>query len=494
MSLIQVADLTFSYEGSYDNIFENTSFQIDTSWKLGFIGRNGRGKTTFLQLLQNKYPYRGRISASVEFDYFPYPAAKPERPALAVLEEISPDSQAWEIQREISLLDLSEDVLYRPFETLSKGEQTKVLLGALFLKQGRFLLIDEPTDHLDIQARAIVSNYLKHKQGFILVSHDRNFLDGCVDHILAINKQDIQVQKGNFSSWQENKARQDAFELAENARLQREVKHLSKAAKQTQDWSAKIEKRKTSGHKISGIKADKGHIGHMAAKMMKRSKAVETRRERAFEDKSKLLQNLETGDSLFLRPLAYHKSLYLETRDLSIFYGDKPVCRELSFQVREGDRLALRGKNGSGKSSLIKLITGTEALSYQGDLAIGSRLLISYIPQDTSFLKGSLSAFAQVAGVDESLFKTILSKLGFSRIQFEKDLADFSAGQKKKVLLAQSFCRPGHLYVWDEPLNYIDVISRMQIEDLILEYEPTLIFVEHDKRFVEKIATKYLEL
>lgn len=116
---------------------------------------------------------------------------------------------------------MTDDALYRPFSTLSGGEQAKILLALLFAREGRYLLIDEPTNHLDETGRALVSRYLAKKSGFLLVSHDRAFLDGCVDHILSINRSGIEVQKGNFSSWYENRQRQDAFELAQNAQLKR---------------------------------------------------------------------------------------------------------------------------------------------------------------------------------------------------------------------------------------------------------------------------------
>ena len=164
MSLINITNLTFSYEGSYENIFENVSFQIDTDWKLGFTGRNGRGKTTFLKLLMGKYEYSGTISASVTFDYFPFAVQAGRKNTLDILREINADFEDWELQRELSLLEVGEDVLHRPFETLSNGEQTKVLLAVLFLQDNHFLLIDEPTNHLDVNARKIVSEYLKSKK------------------------------------------------------------------------------------------------------------------------------------------------------------------------------------------------------------------------------------------------------------------------------------------------------------------------------------------
>ena len=492
MSLINITNLTFGYEGSYDNIFDNVSFQIDTDWKLGFTGRNGRGKTTFLNLLLGKYEYCGNISAAVNFEYFPFEVANPENNTLDVIESIYPDYLHWQVMRELSLLKVSEDVLYRPFETLSSGEQTKVLLAALFLKENSFLLIDEPTNHLDIEARVIVSDYLRSKRGFILVSHDRAFLDCCIDHILSINKTNIEVQKGNFSSWWENKKMQDHFELAENEKLRKDITRLSSAAKRTVDWSDKMEKTKV-GTRNSGLRPDRGYIGHKSAKMMKRAKAIEARRQSAVEEKSKLLMNIETSGRLKLSQLDFHADRLIELENVSIFYGEKKACADVSFIIEQGDRIALYGKNGSGKSSIIKLICG-ESMTYTGSFRKASQLRISYISQGTSQLGGSLTDYARAKAIDESIFKAILRKLDFSRVQFEKDIVDFSAGQKKKVLIAKSLCEKAHLHIWDEPLNFIDVISRMQIEELLLEYSPTILFVEHDSEFRKNIATKMFEL
>ncbi|WP_442603259.1 Lsa family ABC-F type ribosomal protection protein [Paenibacillus sp. KN14-4R] len=492
MSLINVSDLTFAYEGSYDNIFENVSFQIDTDWKLGFTGRNGRGKTTFLNLLLGKYDYSGTISANVSFEYFPFQVKHKELNTLDVIDEIYPDYEYWQIVRELSLLKVSEDVLYRPFETMSNGEQTKVLLATLFLKENSFLLIDEPTNHLDIHARKLVSDYLKKKKGFILVSHDRAFLDNCVDHILSINKTHIEVQNGNFSDWWENKQRQDNYELAENDKLRKDIKRLSEASKRTSNWSHEVEKTK-NGTRNSGSKVDKGYIGHKAAKMMKRSKSIEQRQQSSIEESSKLLKNIESAESLKITQLTYNKKLMVELENVSIHYVEHTVCNDVTFTIEQGERIILAGPNGSGKSSILKLILGEE-IPFTGTFRKGSQLKISYVSQDTSHLQGNLTDFASKNEIDESLFKAILRKLDISRIQFEKDMSSFSGGQKKKVLIAKSLCEKAHLHVWDEPLNFIDVISRIQLEELLLEHSPTIIFVEHDSEFCKNIATKIVNL
>ncbi|MBP8785532.1 MAG: ABC-F family ATP-binding cassette domain-containing protein, partial [Synergistaceae bacterium] len=338
MSLINISHLTFGYDNGFGNVFEDVSFQIDTDWKLGFIGRNGRGKTTFLNLLMGKYEYSGTISASVCFDYFPYSIKDESRDTLDIIEHIVPDYELWLLQKELSLLDVEEEVLYRPFATLSNGERTKVLLASLFLQQNHFLLIDEPTNHLDAEGRRLVADYLNGKKGFILVSHDRNFLDRCVDHTLSINRRNIEIQRGNFSSWQKNKQMQDEYELAENERLKKDVKKLSAAAKRTADWSEKTEKSKVGQKKTERKCAvhDRGFIGHKAAKIMKRSKTLEARQQSAIEEKSTLLKNIDSADSLALRSLRYPQETLIEASDLSLFYGDKSVCTSVRFTVNRG--------------------------------------------------------------------------------------------------------------------------------------------------------------
>lgn len=491
MSMIEISNLTFAYDGSYDNIFDNVSLRLDTDWRLGLVGRNGRGKTTLLNLLQHKYEYRGTIRADVPFDYFPFAIPDPDKDAIGVIEDVQPYYEYWQLAREMHRLDLSDEMLYRPFRSLSGGEQVRLLLALLFARDNRFLLIDEPTNHLDAEARALVADYLKTKRGFLLVSHDRAFLDSCVDHILSINKANIELQKGNFSSWFANKERQDAFEQAENDRLRADIRRLDEAAKRAARWSDKTESEKHVRN--SGLRPDRGYIGHKSAKMMQRAKSIEARRLDAAEEKAGLLHNIERADDLKLHPLAYRAETLAELTDVAVQYGDTPVVEGVRLTVRRGARIALTGRNGSGKSSLLKLIAGQD-IPHTGTVRLGGGLIVSYVPQDASFLSGSLSVYAEACGIDRTLFFAILRKLDFARVQFEKDMADYSAGQKKKVLLARSLCEQAHLYLWDEPLNYIDVFSRMQIEQLLTAYQPTLLFVEHDRAFCDKIATETVRL
>ena len=492
MSLISVNNLTFGYDGSYNNIFEDVSFNIDTDWKLGLIGRNGKGKTTFLKLLQGKYEYKGTISKNVDVDYFPFEVTNKNRMAVEIVNEIAPNAQDWEIIKELNLLNTDTEILYRPFNQLSGGEQVKILLISLFLKGNNFLLIDEPTNHLDIETRNNLVDYLKKKKGFILVSHDRKFLDKVVNHIISINNTNIEIQQGNFTSWKENKDRQDNFELTQNEKLQKDINRLEIASKNSAKWSNEAEKGKSKKYNSEAF-IDKGYIGHKAAKIMKSSKVMEQRIEKAIDEKNNLLKNIDRNDKLKIIPLVNNKNPLVFINNLQIKYNDKTIFNPISFEVNTGDRVAIIGKNGTGKSSILKLILRNE-IQFDGTFKIANDLKISYVSQSTDNLKGNLKSFAKENKIDESIFKAMLVKMGLSQSDFDTNIEDMSEGQKKKVLIAKSISEQANIYIWDEPLNYIDILTREQIEEAILDYKPTIIFVEHDEKFIEKIATKIINV
>jgi len=494
MSLINIRELSFEYDGSFEKVFENVDLQLDTSWRLGLTGRNGRGKTTLLKLLMGELEYTGKISSSVDFEYFPY---CPDSLCFTidVIREIAPKAEDWQIHKELNMLEADESLLYRQFSTLSSGEQTKILITGMFLRENSFLLLDEPTNHLDIHAREVLAAYLKRKSGFILVSHDRAFLDACIDHILVIKKMNIEVQKGNFSTWNENRKRQEQFEHTQDERLKKEIRQLERSAKKAAAHSDKIASTKIG---FDPAKTEKSvsrrtSIARKSAKLMNRAKSMENRIEKNIQEKNKLLNNVEEVSSLKLFPLKYHSSQLIDFRNVSFGYDDETVFKDVSFTVCQGDRIAICGQNGSGKSSLIKLISG-ENKAYQGTITIASNLRISYVAQTADDLYGTLDDYIEIHRTDESLFKAILRKLDFSRELFLRPIESYSQGQKKKVMLAKSLSEQAHIYIWDEPLNYIDVLSRMQIEELLKNSGATLLFVEHDKRFCEQIATKQIYL
>ena len=505
MAQIQVNDLTFSYDGSADDVLKEVTFNIDTDWKLGLIGRNGKGKTTLLNLFMGRYDYRGSIKTSTCFDYFPYQVSDEDlgKNAVDLIERWKPQVETWQVLIRMNELRMDPECLYRPFGTLSFGERTRVMLAVLFAAENEFLLIDEPTNHLDTAAREIVKEFLASKKGFILVSHDRDLLDRVCDHVLVLNRSTIEVQVGNFSTWWENKEKKDAFHQAENEKHLKEIGKLKEAADRNGRWAERNENSKIGYDPVKEhdrYKDTRAFIGAKTKKMQSRVKSMEQRIDREIEEKEGLLKDIERVTDLKIEPLRFHKEVLVSASDLALKYdgAEKELLGGLKFQVKRGERVVLSGKNGCGKSSILKAILQKENYSKQeagsdlqisGDLEVASGMTISYVNQDTSFLTGTLRKYCEEKGLNESLFLAVLRQLDLGREQFSKNMEDFSEGQKKKVLIAASLITPAHLYIWDEPLNFIDVFSRMQIENLIMQYKPTMLLVEHDVRFQEHVAS-----
>ena len=275
-------------------------------------------------------------------------------------------------------------------------------------------------------------------------------------------------------------------EEVQNEQLKKDIRRLREAARRTSGWSDQVEASKRGA-------ADKGYVGHKAAKMMKRSKAIEARCEEAIAEKRSLLRHVERMDELKISPLSHHSDVLVRLNDVAPCYEGRMVCAPLSAKIRQGERVCLSGRNGCGKSSLLKVIMG-EQIAHTGTVELASGLVISCVPQDASFLCGLPGAYAKQLGIDESLFKALLRKMGFARADFEQEMSGYSDGRKKKVLIAGSLCQQAHLYIWDEPLNFIDIESRMQIESLLRRYAPTMLIVEHDQAFQEQIDGRILQM
>ena len=526
---VSIRNLSFMYDGSYTPVFENVSFNFDTSWRLGMIGRNGKGKTTLLRLLQKQHAYQGHIDMPLTPVYFPYPVADDSLNTREIMLQAAPEAEEWMLICELNQLDVDDSVLDRPFSTLSKGEQTKALLAALFTREDAYPLIDEPTNHLDAHGRALVADYLRRKDGFLLVSHDRAFLNRCIDHVLSLNRSDVWVMQGNYDTWEARLNQQNEYEQGRNEVLRRDIKHLEESARRTAEWSARAEKGKFHVAPSVSAVVDRGFVGAKAASMMQKSMNTLRRKERAIEEKRSLLHNVEKVGELKLTVLRHPKDVLISVTNGRVAYDNRIVCEGVNFVLRRGERVALTGPNGCGKSSILKALVGRSPAgsaggALTGDISIAPNLIVSYVPQQTDDLSGTMedfisrgqevgqnarlvsssqvmtmrsqhrSAGAGMAEIDETLFKAILRNMDFTRDLFDRPLERMSQGQKKKLLLARSLCIPAHVYIWDEPLNYIDVLSRVQLEGLLTEYAPTMLLVEHDAVFLERVCTGEIAL
>lgn len=506
MARIDISHLTFAHEGELHPLFDDLSLYLDTGWKLGLIGRNGRGKTTLLHLLAGRLPHAGSISLPSPVHIFPPDIPDPGLPAAELVRRLAPDVEPWRWKRELALLGVAETESsaweLRPFVSLSGGERTKTLLAALFAHEAGFPLIDEPTNHLDAEGRAVLGRYLARKRGFILVSHDRALLDACVDHVLALTGHGPELQQGDYSAWKRNRECAEACERARHDKLRKDARRLTEAARRSAGWSDATERSKIGAHVF-----DRGFVGHKAAKMMKRAKALEARRNEAAEEAAGLLRHVEEREPLAFRPLSLRPGRVFEASGLGLWYRpDRPLCRDLNFALEPGQRLAVNGGNGSGKSTLLRLLAGRQAsgcelaggVAVSGHLRRAAGLRVSFVPQDTAWLNGSPIAFVRERGLDPVRFWAVLDRLGMGgkadKSLWNRDLSLYSDGQKKKTLLAAGLCAEAHVYVWDEPLNFLDIEAREQIESVILAASPTLVFVEHDRAFIDRIATDRLDL
>ncbi|HAV92019.1 TPA: hypothetical protein DCW38_02425 [candidate division WOR-3 bacterium] len=524
MSSIIFNSVSFHYTTPFREIFKDLNLEIDISWKCGLIGRNGKGKSTLFKLIHKELsPTAGFVKSPVKTFYFSSSNVKRDDEKIAKDVAVDFIGEYREIEREMehltkkgdekstekaeelrdeyereggyyirsaiikeaSKLNLDEDILEQQFSTLSGGEKTKLLIAAMFAYDNGFMLLDEPTNHLDIDSREFVADYLSKKRGFIVVSHDRYFLDLCTDHTISMNKENIEMIKGNYTSWRNQHENKIYSEMQMNENLSREIKSLKRAADERRSWADSKEDEVSSA-------GDRGYVSHMSAKLMKRALNIERRMNDNITKKERLLKDFEKTRELKVSNKDNIEKI-LSVEKVTFGYDEKKIIDDISFTVRKGDRIALIGRNGSGKTTLIKLILG-ELPCEAGKIYMPSRAKVSYSSQEPKWREGRLEERIKEAKIDRVKFSQITGSMGIERNIFAFDIKDLSDGERKKIDLARTLLEPSNLIIWDEPLNYLDVPSREMLERMVVKYEPTMIFVEHDRYFIEQCKTKTIEL
>ena len=500
MSNIRISNLSFRYDDSSENIFNNLNLNLDSTWKLGLVGRNGRGKTTFLNLLRGKLHGLGDIQTRLNFSYYPIKIADPANITLYELQKQA-NFEEWELDRELNLMNVNPDLLWQPFNTLSGGEQTKVLLALSFTNKDSFALIDEPTNHLDEDSRQEISNYLgKHEKGYIVVSHDRDFLNQVTDHILAIENTEIHLYQGNFATYEDTKQKRDEFNRERNQKLKGEINELHQQKEQFYHWAQKVEARKNIGRKYQHVlnrrtRLNKGAIGHAAAKMMKKSINARDRMDHKIQAKQGLMTNIEDIPELSMNFKANYHSTLLEIQHLDLQIDGKSLFKGLNLGVKNHGVVSLEGRNGSGKSTFLKmLLDKAPTVKYQGKYELADGLSISYLPQNFTEYHGTLHNFAYEHKISYEELLNNLKKMGFPRASFVTPIEEMSMGQQKRVALAKSLVEPADLYLWDEPANYLDVFNQDQLIELLKKIKPAMLLIEHDEYFIEQVADQRVRL
>lgn len=512
MGKIRIENMDFAYKGCYTPVFTKVSLTFDTDWKLGLIGRNGRGKTTLLKLINGQLePDAGYVKKDVNTEIFPYKYDGNYRITMDVIKEcignlrnmeekleeadvlevyLELDGFAVEgkIKREAKKIGLKEDTLERNFATLSEGEKAKALMIALFLRPNTFVLMDEPTNHLDEKGRNEVISYLKKKKGFIIISHDRSFIDEVANHIVSINKSNIELEKGNYSTWKNNAMMREEFEWRTSENLVREIASMEKHAVKKREWAAVANTQKypfTSNARTNGTQA-----------YMAQAKRAEQKVREDIAKKKTLLRNMEIAKDLtFIQDEAEEEWL-LRVEDLTFGYEKGDTLLEgISFQLKVHDALWIRGANGCGKSTLLKLLTGeipNGYVLYNGEVSfsiLSQTFGLDGIMSGKEFLKKQAESKEEY---EESL--RLCEAFDIMETLLEKSCATYSSGEGKKIVLAAMLSKKNHIIIFDEVLNFMDVMFREQLEAAILKLQPTMMFVEHDVTFGERIANAVLEL
>ncbi|MCU4691315.1 ribosomal protection-like ABC-F family protein [Limosilactobacillus reuteri] len=489
MNPITIKNLTFAYPGQA-TLFDHCQLNLDSSWKLGLLGRNGRGKTTLMNILRGKLAYQGQIQTPLTFSYYPLTVADQTDLTWNNLAAAIPQLAQWQVERELNLMATDPALLWQPFNTLSGGEQTRVMLAALFAQEGSFPLLDEPTNHLDQHGRQLIAYYLKTKKtGFIITSHDQAFLDQIIDHTLVIEQHQLILEQGNYHDYFVQKNIRDTQAISKNEHLQKDIRHLKERQQTKQQWAQKAEHEKANNSH-----ADKGFLGHKAAKMMKKATITKEQLGKTIQQRQGLLQEVEQIVPLTINPQPTHHQTLLTVEKLCLAYPGRQLFNNLSFKVGQHDQVILCGDNGSGKSSLIHAITSDFTGQQSGKITISNNIAISLVRQQYSTNRGTLAKFAKANHINYDDLLNVLRKLGMARTTFNTPIENMSMGQQKKVELARSLVQPANLYIWDEPLNYLDTYNQEQLIQLIKEYQPPMLIIEHDQHFIDTIATKKIIL
>ncbi len=526
--------VSFSYDGAEHAVFNDLNLVIDTNRRTALVGANGRGKTTLLKLLAGALaPDDGAIERPLPCTLFTetvagaatttWEAAKQRAgPFLALEAQINALLDAGDeaslarygeleasyrnlggydvdtrLERELTALGLTPRQWPSPLNTLSGGEQTRCQLAGLFAARG-YPLIDEPTNHLDLDGRQQLAAYLATKAGFLLVSHDRAFVDAATEQLIALNRDTVEHHRLSFTAWRETLRQRLAAQASQNAELRKEIRQLDTAARARRAGAAAREDDKRAGGRTrqpSERGGDTGFIGARAARQMKRALAAEQRAERAAQARRDTLVDVEKDYPLKLPPALTpptSRSPMVRCRDVTIVRGG-PLFEPVTFEIAPGERLALQGPNGCGKSSLLALLAG-DPMDHRGAVTMQPRLKIQRVCQQPRWTQGLLRTKLATAEADEARFRQIMAALGVRGQVLDQPLEHLSQGQLRKVELARAFTQPAHLLLWDEPLNYLDVETRERVAQAMLQTSAGMLFVEHDERFVDAVATRRVRL
>jgi ATP-binding cassette subfamily F protein 3 len=503
-----------------NRIFENITFEIQMGERAGLIGRNGSGKTTVFKIIAGienhdkgsisirknstigylhqipDYPERFKVSDVLKIAFeVQYDISKQLKilevqmsrlngkeleQALTKYGEISAlyeTKGGYEIDEKMSKvctgLKFNEEYLNREFISLSGGEKTIVILGKILLENPDILLLDEPSNHLDVTSIEWLEVYLKSYKGTVIViSHDRYFLDRVVTKIVEIEDGETSLYDGNYSYYVKEKEKRVLEQFEAFKDQQKKIKAMEKAIKQLRIWA---------------IQADNEKFFKRAASMQKRLDKIE-RVDKPIINQPKIKLDFADTDRSGKDTISI--------KGLCKNFNDKKILEDLYLEVRFGERTALIGDNGSGKSTIIKTLLGEICADF-GEVKLGSNTKIGYLPQNIAFNNEELTvleAFREDMFILEGPARGILAKFLFYGESVFKKVKNLSGGEKSRLKLCILIQNDINLLILDEPTNHLDIDSRENLEEALMEFSGTILFISHDRFFINKIAERICEI
>ena len=513
---IQVDNLVKSFEVGH-NVLDGLTFQIDQGERVGLLGRNGAGKTTLFKILTGELDYdegqvtvgQGRrVGLISQIPVYPagYTVEDVLRSAFARLHALAEEmesltarmaagesderilkrygalSEKFEVfggyDTDVAVnkiargLSISDEMRRQLFDSLSGGEKTRVNLGRLILEDTDILLLDEPTNHLDLHATEWLEEYVRSFRGTVVtISHDRYFLDRIVTRVIEIQDGKAEFYSGNYSFYAVEKERRFQERMKQYEKEQAKIQQLEKAAEQLRVWA------------FQGM--DKTY--RRAISMEKR---IERMRTTSKPTKARKMDARFTSAE-------FHGDEVLGLRSLSKSYGDKHLFDGISLKVEGGERIALIGDNGTGKSTLIKMIVG-ELYPDDGRIRLGPQVRMAYLPQiihfdhpDWNLVENMMAA---KKGLSAQSARNRLAAYDFRGEDVLKPVSVLSGGEQSRLRLCMLMDDEINFLILDEPTNHLDIDSREWIEEAVEAYDGTLLFVSHDRYFINRFATRIWEL
>ena len=385
-------------------------------------------------------------------------------------------------------LGLPEPYWGRRVDELSAGERMRLALARMLLEDHDLILFDEPTNHLDIPAREWLEEHLAEtNRAYVVASHDRRFLDAVGTKVAHLDRGDLRLYAGNYTAFREQRRQEIEAGWRRYEKGQKKIRKLKEQAKVYRGWSNAKEKEKHGA-------ADKGFVGHRSAKLMKRSLLAQGRLEGEIE-RAKTDKPFEKDRVRIDFRSSKGRDLLLAT-DLAVGYAETgPLAEDVDIDLSAGDRLAIMGSNGCGKTALLRTLLGEiPALSGKSRLAPSAR--VGYFDQDNRRLPHADTALeaALSTGREETLVRTVMGRMGVRRETVNKPTGKLSSGERAKVLLAKLILGGHNLLVFDEPTNHLDVETQDVLLDALRDFPGGVLFVSHDRYFIDNLATETLAL